>query len=136
MELWEDVLIEVTANQLNITPRDLWGELKDGTTIAEAAAAQNVDPQAIYDDYLVDLAARLDALVAAAHHPGGSQGAAGGRGKPQLGDCVDPRSWIRTGQMMMVVGTAASGSRRADSHIRRSRLEECSEQRVDLLDEW
>ncbi|MGD8245737.1 MAG: hypothetical protein PVI63_11145, partial [Anaerolineae bacterium] len=53
MDLWEDVLVEVTAEQLGMSPRDLWGELKAGTTIAGLAESQGVDPQAIHDAYLV-----------------------------------------------------------------------------------
>ena len=66
-ELWRApsrLLVEVAAEELGMSARELWGELKGGATIAGLADGQGVDLQALHDAYMFRLTAWLGQAVA------------------------------------------------------------------------
>jgi len=58
-----DGRLALTAEVLDVPVEDLVAALKDGQTIAEVAAAQGVDTQAVVDAHLEALSERLDRAV-------------------------------------------------------------------------
>lgn len=60
--------LDAAATALGITVDELHTQLRDGVTIAEVAAAEGVAVQTVIDAMVADLAAHLDAEVAAGEH--------------------------------------------------------------------
>lgn len=56
--------LEVAAEAIGISVEDLRAQLKDGTTIADVAAANGVDVQTVIDAMVADVKAHLDEAVA------------------------------------------------------------------------
>ena len=57
--------LTVAAKAIGISTTDLEAQLKDGTTLADVAKANNVDPNAVVLALVADMNARTDAAVAA-----------------------------------------------------------------------
>jgi hypothetical protein len=56
-------LLNIAAEELGMSAKDLWAELKDGKSVADVAAEQGVDTQVIVDAYLTKMSERLDQAV-------------------------------------------------------------------------
>ena len=57
--------LDPIANLIGIDARTLWGELKEGKSIAEVAQANGVDPQTIIDALVAEVQAEIDEALAA-----------------------------------------------------------------------
>ncbi|MGD8627414.1 MAG: hypothetical protein PVF47_14360 [Anaerolineae bacterium] len=57
-------LLDVAADELEMSVQDLLAELQDGKTIAGAAGAKGIEPQAIADAYLAQIEESLNQAVA------------------------------------------------------------------------
>lgn len=64
MGIGGDNLLSVAADELGMSVTELLAELQDGQSIADVAAAQGADSQAIVDSYLAALQEDMDEAVA------------------------------------------------------------------------
>jgi len=60
-------LVSVAADELGMSQSDLFSRLREGKSIADVANEQGVDPQAIADAYLAQLAENLNQAVEEGH---------------------------------------------------------------------
>jgi hypothetical protein len=60
----ENSLMVVAAEELGLTTQELWDQLQDGSSIADVANAQGVDPQTIADEFVSQRAEILSQAVA------------------------------------------------------------------------
>ncbi len=60
---WHEPLIKVASEELGMSTKEPYAELKAGATIADLAEAQGVDQQALFDAYIVRLTEWLEQAV-------------------------------------------------------------------------